>query len=125
VRVEERLQIEIFQYLAWKYPDVIAISEPSGLRVSMGLATKLKKMRSKHTHCDLYLLEPRGKYSGLILELKAKNIYKRDGTLYKDEHLEDQQRTINLLNEKGYYATFAVGFDQSIKIIEDYLNNRL
>lgn len=125
MRVEEKIQIDIFSYLAAKYPNVLAISEPSGVRVSMGLATKLKKLRSKHTHCDIYVLKPSGKYHGLVIELKAKNIYKKDGTLYKDEHLEDQQRTIDTLNKEGYYATFAVGYSESIKIIEDYLNNKL
>lgn len=122
MRAEEKIQIDLFRYLNYKYPDVIAISEPSGLRVSMGLAIKLKKMRSAHTHLDVLLLEPRGKYHGLMLELKAKNIYKKDGSLLKDAHLQDQQRTIDLLNERGYKACFAVGFDQAIKTIEDYLN---
>lgn len=125
MRVEEKIQIELFSWLSDKYPHVLAISEPSGVRVSMGLATKLKKMRSKHTHLDVYCLEPVGDYCGLAVELKAKNIYKKDGSLYKDEHLEDQQNTINLLREKGYYATFAVGFNEARTIIEDYLNNRL
>lgn len=111
--------------MATKYPDVMAISEPSGLRCSMGVARKLKKMRSPHTHLDLYLLKPVGKYSGLVIELKAKNIYKKDGTLFKDEHLEDQQRTIDKLNKEGYYATFAVGYNAAVQVIDDYLNNKL
>lgn len=114
--------MELFSYLSLVYPDVIAISESSGLRVSQGLSMKLKRLRSKHTHCDIYILQPQGNYHGLVIELKAKNIYKKDGTLYKDEHLEDQQRTIDLLREKGYYATFAVGFDETRRIIDDYLN---
>lgn len=125
MRLEEQIQIKLFDWLATKYPNVLAISEPSGVRVSMGLATKLKKMRSRHTHLDFYLLKPVGSYHGLAIELKAKSIYKKNGELLKNDHLENQQRTIDKLNEEGYYATFAVGFSEAQEIIEDYLNNRL
>lgn len=125
MRVEEKIQIDIFSYLAAKYPNVLAISEPSGVRVSMGLATKLKRMRSPHTHCDIYILSPRGRFHGMVIELKAKNIYKKNGELLKSDHLEDQQKTIDKLNSLGYYATFAIGYDDAISKIEDYLNNRL
>ena len=125
MRVEEQIQFQIFEYLSLQYPGVVAISEPSGLRVSMGLARKLKKLRSRHTQLDIFLMEPRNGYHALCIELKAKNIYKKDGTLFKDEHLEDQQRTIDLLNSKGYYATFAVGFPETKQIIDDYLNGNI
>lgn len=125
MRVEEKIQMDIFSWLTDKYPDVLAISESSGVRVSKGLAMKLKRMRSKHTHCDIYVLRPSNGFHGLVIELKAKNIYKKDGTLFKDEHLEDQQRTIDKLNKEGYYATFAVGYAEAKTIIDDYLNNRL
>lgn len=122
MRVEEKIQIALFDWLALQHPDVIAISEPSGVRVSMGLARKLKRLRSNHTHADIYVLVPRGKYHGLVIELKAKNIYKKNGELLKNDHLEDQQRTIDALNKLGYYATFAVGFEEAKNIITNYLN---
>lgn len=122
MRVEEKIQMEIFSYLSLVYPNVMAISEPSGLRVSMGLALKLKKLRSRHVHADIYLLHPVGKYHGCVIELKAKSIYKKNGELLKNEHLEDQQKTIDALNKLGYYATFAVGFTECKNIIDDYLN---
>lgn len=122
---EEKIQIELFKYLSRQYPHVMAISEPSGLRVSMGLARKLKKLRSAHTHADIYILQPSGKYHGLVIELKAKNIYKKDGTLFKDDHLADQQRTLDSLNKLGYYATFAVGLDEAIEVLDNYMNGNL
>jgi hypothetical protein len=122
MRLEEQIQFEIFKYLSLQYPNVMAISESSGLRVSMGLARKLKRLRSNHVHCDIYVLCPKGDKHGLVIELKAKNIYKKDGTLLKDEHLADQQRTIDALNKLGYHATFAVGFSEAKKIIDEYLN---
>jgi len=125
-RPEEKLHIAICDYLRSQYPKVMFISEASGVRVSIGLSTKLKKMRSKHTHADLYILQPKlvqdeQLYCGLILELKAVNIYKKDGSLLKNEHVEDKQRTIDRLNQIGYKATFATGFDEARKIIDNYL----
>lgn len=125
MRVEEKIQIELFSYLSLVYPDVIAISESSGIRVSKGLAMKLKRLRSKGTHLDIYCLKPVGKYHGLVIELKAKNIYKKNGELLKDEHLYDQQKTIDALNKLGYYAAFAVGFQEAKNLIDDYLNGNL
>jgi hypothetical protein len=122
VRVEEKTQMAIFDWLKLQHPDVIACSESSGIRCSMGMARKLKKMRSNHTHLDIIVFEKRGPYGALLIELKAKNIYKKSGELLKNEHLEDQQKTINLLNAKGYKACFAVGFDEAIRAITDYLN---
>ena len=126
-RPEEQLHFQVATYLKMRYPKVIFLSEASGARVSMGLALKLKKMRSAHTHLDVYILQPKlvqneQLYCGLILELKAKNIFKKDGTLLKSDHLDDQQKTIDLLNERGYMACFACGFDEAKKIIDNYLN---
>jgi hypothetical protein len=123
---EEKLHIAICDYIRLQYPHVVFLSEASGVRVSKGLAAKLKRMRSAETHLDLYILQPKlvhGEqlYCGLVLELKAVPIYKKDGTLLKNEHLEDQQRMIDKLNSLGYKATFAVGFEQAKALIDEYL----
>lgn len=124
---EEKLHFAIADYLKLAYPKIVFISEPSGVRVSIGLATKLKRMRSADTHLDIYILEPKGKYHGLFLELKAEDIYqKRNPELFKkNEHINDQKRTIDKLNKKGYYATFAIKFDSAKKIIDDYLHGKI
>jgi hypothetical protein len=124
VRPEERLHFQISDYLKLQYPKIFFISEQSGLRVSVGLASKLKRTRSNHVHLDLYVLEPKGKYHGLILELKAKDIYQKKNPtlLLKNEHLTDQKETIEKLNKKGYKAAFAVQFEEARKLIDDYLN---
>lgn len=123
MRIEEKLHISICEWMSFQYPDVIFISESSGLRMSMGMAIKLKKMRSRGTHLDLYILEPRGKYHGLILELKAVDIYyKGTKNLKKNEHVEDQDKMIGRLRKKGYASSFAIGFDEASKIIKSYLD---
>lgn len=125
-RPEEQLHFAICDYLKHQYPKVIFLSEPSGIRVSMGLATKLKRMRSNDTHLDLYILEPKKGYHGLILELKAVEIHqKKNPELFlKNDHVNDQRKTIKKLNDKGYLAAFAVKIDEARKIIDNYLNGK-
>lgn len=126
-RPEEALHFQICDYLRLAYPKVMFISESSGLRVSQGLAAKLKRVRSNHVHLDLYILKPMGEYHGLILELKAKRIHRKDDQtkLLKDDHLADQQQTIDRFNKLGYMASFAVNFAETKKIIDNYLNGNL
>lgn len=126
MRPEEKLHIQVCDYLKIQYPKVIFLSEASGVRTSMGLAKKLKRMRSNHVHLDLYILQPKTVpgdqlYCGLVLELKAKSPFKKDGSLLKSEHLDDQQKTIDLLNERGYMAQFVHSFDGAKKLIDNYL----
>lgn len=124
LRPEERIHFQVCDYMKVQYPKVFFISESSGLRVSPGMAAKLKRTRSNHVHLDLYILEPKGKYHGLILELKAKEIYKKNKPteLLKNDHVEQQAETIKKLNEKGYKASFALSFVEAKKIIDAYLN---
>lgn len=80
-------------------------------------------MRSHGTHCDLYILEPRHGYSGLVLELKAADIYKKNSLeLLKNEHVEEQKKMLERLNKKGYAAEFAIGFDAATNIVDSYMN---
>ena len=121
---EESLQIGVSKYLRLQYPNIIFTAESSGIRLTIGQAVKAKKQRSNHTQLDLWILEPRGKYHGLIIELKpdGKSPFLKDGyTLRRNEHIEDQAKTIRQLRDRGYFACFSVGFDQTKKIIDDYM----
>lgn len=121
---EEMLHMQVCQYIRQKYPHVIFSSDPSGMYVSMNQAKKLKVLRSHSGLPDLWILEPRGGWHGLILELKKEGteLYKKNGTLRKNDHLEQQQRVLDMLKEKGYYATFSVGYDATISLIDKYLD---
>ena len=120
---ETSLQIAICNYLKLQYPGVIFFSEPSGLRVSIGQAVQLKKMRSQGKLPDLFIAEAKGQFHGLFIEIKVDSPYKKDGTLKKNEHLELQDIMIDRLRLKGYQACFGVGFDDCKKIIDDYMKN--
>ncbi len=106
-----------------QYPKVIFTAESSGLRMTKGQAVKAKKMRSGRGLPDLMIFEARYGYNGLFLELKKEGtrVYKLDGSLRKDKHLEEQQAVINDLNSKGYFAQFVIGFDDAKEVIDGYL----
>jgi hypothetical protein len=120
---EEKLQIAISTYLKAQYPDVYFMSDSSGLRLPMGLAIKAKKQRSKHAQLDLVILEPRGLYHGLIIELKkdVKEVYKINGEFRKSEHIEAQNKSIEHLKSKRYLCCYCFGFDDTKLIIDLYL----
>jgi len=98
----------------------------ASLKLSMGQKVRNKAIQKDGFKTpDLIILEPNEKYCGLFIELKVETPYKKNGELKKCEHLEAQQKSVNDLKSKGYYATFSWGFDMTKNVIDDYMNNRL
>lgn len=121
---EEQLSKSVSKYLKIQYPDVVFTCDASGVRLTMGQATALKAQRSVHKIPDMIILKPNAEYHGLILELKSEDSspYLKDGSLSKGQHIQEQNQTLTTLLNIGYYAVFAVGFDNAKKIIDDYMN---
>lgn len=57
----------------------------------------------------------------MFLELKVESPFLKDGITPKSEHVSGQQKSINDLRKKGYYANFGVGFEDCKKQIDEYL----
>lgn len=119
---EQQLQISICDYLKLQYPHAIFFSEPSGLRVSMGQAKILKRMRSFGKLPDLFIAFPNGKYHGMFIELKTNESspFLKDGSLSKSEHIQGQLNTLKTLHSLGYASVFGVGFDDTKNKIDKY-----
>ena len=81
-----------------------------------------KKKKNNFKTPDLLIFEPKGNFSGLFIELKVKSPFKKNGEIFKDEHLEGQLKTINVLKSKGYYACFSWSFEMTISIINQYMS---
>lgn len=125
--LENQIRRQVAQYLhqQYPYPKLIWWFDLTGERLPIGLAKKLKNLKSATGICDLFIAEPRGPYKALFIELKCDDPYisrfvdkKNKGT----EHLREQQDMIDQLNSRGYYACFGIGFDATINIINAYLN---
>lgn len=120
---EQDVQIVVSRYIQIQYPDVIFCSESSGIRLNMGQAKRLKAMRSIDCKLpDMLIFEPRGNYKGLFLELKrdGEKVYREDGAPYAG-HVAEQHKTLERLRGKGYHAEFAVGSQDAIAIIDNYM----
>lgn len=126
---EANIHERVAQYIRETYPDIIFVTDfASGARMSWGLVQKYNAVKGKRGFPDMFIAEPApakdgsGYYCGLFLELKREKIkiFKKDNT-FVNEHLKEQYETLNSLNEKGYYAVFAFGFEQAKNIIDAYL----
>jgi hypothetical protein len=119
---EQELQISISDYLKLQYPKVVFLSESSGIRVSIGQAKKLQRMRSFDALPDMFIAFPNGKFHGLFIELKTEESspYLKDGSISTKPHIQAQLKTLKKLHELGYAAVFGVGFNDTKKKIDNY-----
>ena len=140
---EHNLYEQIARYLQLQYPNVIyRFDVGSDLELTPGQAAKHKRLHPTRGYPDLFIAEPKnikvktaldGGYSlvktktlgGLYLEIKTESNspYKKDSTLKKDQHLEEQAEMLEKLRARGYRAEFGVGFEGCKKIIDEYLRN--
>lgn len=120
---EQAVHIAICKYIRSKYPKVIFTSESSGIRVGWHQAKMLKEMRSSAGLPDIMIFEPRKNYYGMFLEVKRENfaVYKKDGGLVSNEHIEEQEQMLHRLKQRGYFAEFVRGFEDAKVIIDYYL----
>jgi hypothetical protein len=130
---EEVLHKQVAGYIKKYHQNIIFFSEPSGLRLNSWHQRKLlKAIRSAGKLPDIFIAFPvEGyneknvfvKFHGFFLELKVEGtiIYKKNGEVTSDEHIRAQMDMLKRLYALGYAATFGVGLEPSIKLIEDYL----
>lgn len=121
---ESDLQIMVADYLRLRYPNVLFHSDfGSGIKLTMGQAAKQKRQNGgRRAWPDMFIAEPTKKYSGLFIELKKEGtrLQKKNGE-WATPHIEEQAKVLMQLDDKGYMAKFARGFDEAKKIIDDYL----
>lgn len=138
---EHNLYEQIARYLQLQYPNIIyRFDLAADIKLTPGQAAKHKRLHPERGYPDLYIAESSeninskdwngivrewGFYFGLYLEIKTESNspYKKDGTLKKDKHLEEQARMLEKLRARGYRAEFGVGFEGCKKIIDEYLRN--
>lgn len=128
MKPEAILREMLAQWLCMTFPDMIyRFDLAADIKLTMGQAIRHKAIHPKRGYPDLFIAEMRQKggktYGGLYLELKAdgKSPYRKDGTLKKDNHLQEQAEILKALRGKGYMADFAVGFEEARQKIADYM----
>ena len=132
---EDELQKSISDYLKLKYPNVLFNLDMSGVRLPMGLAVKVKRLRSGRAYPDMVIYEKRHGYCALFMELKKESPYLKDGKTLKKQiqtkkvngvkvkydHLQEQNDMLKKLNDRGYLAVFVWSFEGAKKLIDWYL----
>ena len=132
MKPEKALVIQIARYIQIQYPHVLyRFDLAADMKLGIGQARRNKTLHPTRGYPDLFVAEPRnerltgvytGHYCGLFIELKAKTIYKKDGSLLANDHVAEQKTMLEWLETRGYMARFAVGFDEAKKLIDDYLS---
>lgn len=123
--LEKDLHRLVCDYIRKLYPYVIFRTDfSSGMRMSIGMAKRHKALQYSNAYPDLFIAEPKGNYAGLFIELKTINnvVFKKDGSMRKNSHHEEQETMMLKLRGKGYKAEFGLGFGNTIKLINEYLN---
>ena len=128
-KTEENLHLKVCDYLRKNYPDVLFRTDfSSGMKMTPGQAAKHKKFQKGRAWPDLFIAKPQfyGWWmaeSGLFIELKAEGtkLCKKNGEMVANKHYREQAEMLEELRKLGYCAEFAVGYDQAIRIITDYL----
>ncbi len=137
---EESIHIAVAGYIRMQYPDVILRTDfAAGIKMTMFQAVKHKNLQSSRAYPDLFIAWPstREAQHGAFIELKkegtqlkrqkdAAKVLKGEYTLRKagdwyDSHIEEQANMLKRLDSLGYFATFAVGFDEAVRLIKQYL----
>ena len=136
IKKEETLHLRVCDYLRKNYPDVLFRTDfSSGMKMSPWQAAKHKKFQKSRAWPDLFIAESgvvkfkegplivNLRKNGMFLELKADGVklYKKDGTLRKNKHIEEQAEMLEKLRNGNYYAEFAIGYKDAIEQIHEYL----
>lgn len=120
---EFELQKQVCEYLEKQYPNVLFYSDTiANVKLNVMQASRNKSIQKNGFKMpDLMILEPNSHYNGLCIELKIESPYKKNGQLKSNEHLKGQQKSINDLNERYYFACFSWSLEQTKQIIDNYM----
>jgi len=122
MKAEARLSQQISDYMRAQYPNVIyQFDLSSGGVQSIGMAMRNKRLNKWRGMPDLFIAKPSGIWHGMYIELKATDIFKKDGTLKKSDHLSEQREMMHKLQSEGYKCVWGIGFEDTINKINNYL----
>jgi len=133
---EDEISCAFATYLANQYPHVVATHIANERKTKLvannrgGFFTpegnRLKRMGVRKGWPDWNIAHPTPKYHGLYLELKAEGvkIFKKNGE-FTTPRIKEQFEILERLEKAGYYADFALGFDNAKEILDAYMQNEL
>lgn len=121
--VENATHKKICAYIRKRYPWAWFTHElAEGLPAS--IRKRIKGLRSYRGVADIIIFMPRGDFHGMFLEVKkeTEKVFKKDGSLRKDVHLQEQHDFLSLMRCLGFYAEFCVGDKDGKNQIDKYFS---
>lgn len=117
------LQKRVCSYLRVAHSDVLFMSDTiASLKLTKQQAVRNSQIQKPGFKTpDVIVFEPRGKFTGLFMELKVVTPFKLNGELKADKHIQEQAESIKKLIKRGYHASFQWNFDDIVKLINWYL----
>lgn len=124
---ERLVQNALIKYICVAYPKAVFRTDKDGQFAKGAALWDKAKQKGKKGFPDLIIANRTDKYNGLVIELKreGETVWKKDGTLRKDAHLEDQSWWLEWFRQMGCYACFAIGFDEAKTIVDNYFKGNL
>jgi hypothetical protein len=110
---EAKEQKAFVSWMRLQYPDVIIFSVPNHLIRSQAQAMNEYSMGLLVGVPDLAIMEPRGPWHGLFIEMK-----RREGGIVSGA----QDSVIARLNDKGYHAIVAQGWHEAMEATQEYFS---
>ena len=110
------LQVRVVNYMRSKnfegslFDDLLFNGSAGGIRTSLSQGKKMKMSGYRKGWPDLLIMEPRGEFHGLAIELKVKGNYGSP----------DQKEVIKELIKRGYFAQICTGYEEATETIDMY-----
>ena len=118
--MEKKLHKAIVEYINLQYPATIFNTDLSGLRLTIGQAKVVKKLRSNNSFPDIVIYKKNQTYGAMFIEVKIEPPYKMNGDIKKK--YKPQNDMLEKLNKKGYYAIFGYDFCDIKNKIDWYMS---
>lgn len=121
-------QLVFCKYIRTKYPEMDYFSDlASAGKQSKYMQSIVIILKSRSGWPDTTIYEPIGTHCGIKIEIKKQvltqsdSIYKLDGSLKANPHVENQADMHARLRKKGWVVEFSSGATEAINILEKYL----
>ncbi len=130
--LERDLYLQIARYIQVHYPDVVyRFDLAADIKLTVGQAVKHKRLHPRRGYPDLFLAQPvftdDGEmiFAGLFIELKRSGtrLAKKNGD-WASDHIAEQAEMLKALRMRGYCAEFAIGAEDAIELITDYMEGK-
>lgn len=109
---EQKIQIAVCNWMRLRYPDLLFTISPAGMIRGANTAVLMKRLGYRNGTPDILIFEPRGRFHGLFIELKAEKGYLS----------EDQRVFIAKAVFLRYATAVCFSYEEAIKTVENYMN---